>query len=205
VSVESGATAPIFRWSGEYAGFLLGKWFFDGGGRYLGWCEPDGTVWSGDGRPLGQLVENHYVLRNLTRSNPVRRTPPVAPVPPSPPQPAPPPLPRPPRPGWADGLDQVGRLPSTGNLVGSWGDSQRRLHFTSDGTYRWHEGTDREEGGRWELEGDVLCLHPEAATGDVVYRSVAYAVDTVTLRWHTRAGPGLPITLRRTGSIASTP
>jgi len=203
LSDAADSSTPVFRWSGQYLGFLSHRWLFDAGGRYLGWCESDGTVWRGDGKPLGQLVEGHYVLRNLTRSSPVPRTPRVPPVPPSLPRPAAPRLPCIPRPGWVDGLDGLGQMPSREEFAGLWVDRERSLRVLGDGTYCWCEGEDRVELGQWSLEGDLLRLLPEAASVEVVYRIVAYSADAVTLRWFAATGLGLPVVLRRSGTRES--
>lgn len=193
----AGTPTPIFRWSGEYVGFLLDGWMFDPGGRYLGWCEANGAVWAADGKPLGQRVEGHYVLRSLIRSSPVPRTPRVPPVPPTPPRPAPPRLPRAPRPGWADGLDGLGRLPSPDNLAGAWAGPDRELLLERDGVYCWREGTAREERGSWALRGPILELMAAGSEERVRYRIVAYSAEALILRWLTAEGMGLPLLLRR--------
>jgi hypothetical protein len=104
--MRQGGQSPLFRWTGGYVGYVAGGFIYDANGAYLGWCEADGTVWRADGQPLGELVDGCYVLKNLRRCAPVRRTPRVLPLPVPPPLPAGSRLARQPRPGWADALDE---------------------------------------------------------------------------------------------------
>jgi len=97
---------PIFRWNGEYFGFVHRWRLFDSRSYYLGWVD-EGEVWRRDGTYLGELVDGYYVLR---RRNAAPRSPRVPIEPPSS-LPAPPSswTPRPPRKpiaGWADALDE---------------------------------------------------------------------------------------------------
>jgi len=95
---------PIFRYNGEYFGFVHAWRLFDSRGYYLGWVD-EAEVWRGDGTFLGELVDGCYVLRRKG----VVRTPRVPPDPPSPPVPPSPWAPRPfrqPRAGWEDALDE---------------------------------------------------------------------------------------------------
>lgn len=75
--------SPIFYWAGQYAGFIDNNRVFAANGRYLGWVEPhSGNVWKANGLYLGQIVEDHYILRRRNWTPPHRKTPPVPPVPP---------------------------------------------------------------------------------------------------------------------------
>jgi hypothetical protein len=58
---------PIFRWGGQYFGFVTNGYLFDAASNYCGWINSDGTVWRSDGRFLGELVGGEYVL--LQESN----------------------------------------------------------------------------------------------------------------------------------------
>lgn len=78
----------IFRWSGEYFGFIDNGYLFDSHSNYLGWAESDGSVWNEDGTYLGEMVEDSYILRNITMYEPIARIPkipPISPIPPIPP------------------------------------------------------------------------------------------------------------------------
>src|SRR5437763_5784209 len=76
------ATQPIFRWNGQYFGFVANGYLMDSRGTYRGWIAHDGTVWQSNGKFLGDLVGGEYVLlKQSTKrvSQPKRFTPtPVA-------------------------------------------------------------------------------------------------------------------------------
>ena len=76
---------PIFRWNGEYFGFICNGHLFDSKSNYLGWTESDGSVWANSGMYLGQLSEENYVLRSTTIVQPIPRVPRIPPIPPVPP------------------------------------------------------------------------------------------------------------------------
>ena len=96
---------PIFRWSGEYFGFIYKGNFFDAEGEYLGWVEDDGSVWNRDGTYLGELVEGCYILRNTIKMEPTPKMPKIPPIPPIPPIPKPDRIGRIGKIGWEDALD----------------------------------------------------------------------------------------------------
>jgi hypothetical protein len=75
---------PIFRWSGEYFGFIKDGFLFDANGTYVAWAEADGSVWRTDGTYLGDIVEQNYILRNPTRSTAGNREPRPPPLRPGP-------------------------------------------------------------------------------------------------------------------------
>lgn len=79
-------TTPMFRWSGEYFGFLESGALFAADGTYLGWID-DGAVWNKDGTFRGRVVEQNYILKREMKLEPLARkprTPPRTPVPPFP-------------------------------------------------------------------------------------------------------------------------
>ena len=78
---------PIFRWNGEYFGFMYSNRLFDANSNYLGWVENDGRVWRSNGVFLGEVVDNNYILK---RTNSVELSPKVSRHPPTPPVPPPP-------------------------------------------------------------------------------------------------------------------
>jgi hypothetical protein len=191
---------PLFRWSGAYFGFLLSGWLFDAYGRYLGWYDERGAVWARDGTYLGEIVEASYVLRRLTVSPPVRRTPKVPPV--SPPLPSAPAnrVPRVTLSGWADALDRVGLRPGREDLFGCWENDDHRLLLRGDLTYALVGGAP-EERGTWGLRGNLI-LDPDAEPGEEppnrVYAILEYDVETITLRRVSFEERTLALTLRRT-------
>jgi hypothetical protein len=99
---------PVFRWSGEYWGFLEEGRLFDRHGRQVGWLAhapgrpPD--VFDLGGHFLGELVEGRHVLRHALRPEPVQRAPRPGRTHPAPPAPWPSLAPRIPREAWADAL-----------------------------------------------------------------------------------------------------
>lgn len=73
---------PIFRWSGEYFGFLTATGFlFDQHGEYVGWADGD-SVWNADGTYISERTEENYVLRPPFNPStaPKRRRPPPEPT-----------------------------------------------------------------------------------------------------------------------------
>jgi hypothetical protein len=73
-------STPIFKWSGEYSGFISGGRIFGAHSEYLGWVDQDGAVWHRTGQYVGELVDDGYILRNTIRVTPVSRVAMVAPV-----------------------------------------------------------------------------------------------------------------------------
>ncbi len=50
---------------------------------YLGWVEGN-SVWRADGEFLSEIVDEHYIMKQIGRVKPVPRVPRVPPVPPIP-------------------------------------------------------------------------------------------------------------------------
>lgn len=65
---------PVFKWSGEYFGFIHNQNLFHADGAYLGWIE-DGHAWASDGSYLGEVVEENYILRRTTMTAPLPKIP----------------------------------------------------------------------------------------------------------------------------------
>ena len=70
---------PVFKWSGEYFGFIHNENLFHADGAYLGWIE-DGQVWASDGSYLGEIVEENYILRRTNRLPPLAKIPKSQPI-----------------------------------------------------------------------------------------------------------------------------
>jgi hypothetical protein len=70
----------IFRWSGEYFGFISGDHLFSSDGNYLGWVEEDNTVWCADGQFLGEIVDDEYILRQSNIIEPIAKIPHIVPI-----------------------------------------------------------------------------------------------------------------------------
>lgn len=64
---------PIYRWNGQYFGFINNSNFFDANSNYLGWVENDGSVWNKNGEYLGEIVEENYILVRANRMKPMKR------------------------------------------------------------------------------------------------------------------------------------
>jgi hypothetical protein len=67
---------PLFRWEGHYWGFVADGQVYDRYGRHVAWLEPgpEGTdVYALTGRFLGELRDEHYVVRRLYRGEPIHR------------------------------------------------------------------------------------------------------------------------------------
>lgn len=78
---------PIYKWSGNYWGFVYNGRLFDKNANYSGWINDQGRAWSKDGSYLGEIVQENYILRNASRVELVNRAAKVAPVSPIPPIP----------------------------------------------------------------------------------------------------------------------
>ncbi|HEX8266766.1 MAG TPA: hypothetical protein VF596_15300 [Pyrinomonadaceae bacterium] len=97
---------PIFKWSGEYIGFIHNGNLFDPNSKYLGWVEKDGSVWTSNGRYFGDLVEENYILRNSMKVEPIPKIPKIPPISPISPISSIPRLPRIAKIGWYDPFDK---------------------------------------------------------------------------------------------------
>ena len=64
----------IFKWSGEYFGFIHDENLFRGDGAYVGWIE-NGQVWASNGAYLGEVAEENYILRRTHMIPPLPKTP----------------------------------------------------------------------------------------------------------------------------------
>ena len=64
---------PIYRWSGEYFGFIKKGRLFNAISEYLGWVTDDGRVWRADGTFLGEIENENYILRRTSMATPARK------------------------------------------------------------------------------------------------------------------------------------
>jgi hypothetical protein len=74
----------IYRWNGQYFGFVSGGNLFDANSNWIGWIEGK-QVWRGNGTFLGEIYEQNYVLRKTKTAPFVPQIPHIPPVPPVPP------------------------------------------------------------------------------------------------------------------------
>ena len=72
-----------------------------------GWIDDDGRAWSKDGKYLGELIQDNYILRNTSRIEPVSRVAKVAPVSPIAPIPKIGRIGKIGKIGWVDALDKL--------------------------------------------------------------------------------------------------
>jgi hypothetical protein len=63
----------IYRWNGEYFGFLRDGRLFNAVSEYLGWVTEDGRVWRKNGTFLGEIEGENYILRRTSMATPARR------------------------------------------------------------------------------------------------------------------------------------
>jgi hypothetical protein len=72
---------PLFRWAGQYWGFLAGDGVYDRHGRHVGRIQGN-DVYDRDGKFMGELMNRYYVLRNVLRPEPIHLAPePAVPFP----------------------------------------------------------------------------------------------------------------------------
>lgn len=64
---------PIYRWNGEYFGFISNGRLFNAASEYLGWVTDDGRVWRVDGSFLGDIEDKNYILRRTSMATPAHR------------------------------------------------------------------------------------------------------------------------------------
>ena len=98
----------MFKWNGEYFGFVRRDYLFSHRGEYRGWIDRNQRVWKSSGEFLGELVDGKHILRRNTMIPPVPKVPKVPPAPPVPPMRA---------------INLTGRIPKVGwtdALEGSW-------------------------------------------------------------------------------------
>jgi hypothetical protein len=65
---------PLYRWDGRYVGFRLGDHLYTPSGEAFGWVDEDETAWHSDGRYLGEIFEDNYILRAKRLNDRSRRT-----------------------------------------------------------------------------------------------------------------------------------
>jgi len=64
---------PIYKWSGNYWGFIYNGKFFDKDSNYKGWIDDNNQVWDKNGKYLGELIQENYILRNTNKMEPMSR------------------------------------------------------------------------------------------------------------------------------------
>lgn len=94
---------PLFRWDGQYWGFLVEGNLYDRHGRHVGWLD-QADLYHLSGRFMGELRHDHYVLRSALRGEPIHRAPRPAVDHAAPPTPSPDRDARDPMDDWSDAL-----------------------------------------------------------------------------------------------------
>lgn len=190
----------IFCWRGRYAGFIVSDCLFAPDGRYIGWRDSQAKVWKADGFFLGEIVQEHYILRRTNQTAPVRQTPRVPPVPAEPPTLPGDRIAQLPRPGWLDPLEELLRFPTPEELIGVWWQDAQRVELRADGEFTWTVSPTHETTGRWELRGSLLFLR-RWLEGELevvpAYRIIEFKGDELLLRWLATDQRTLPFWLRR--------
>ncbi|WP_154202575.1 4-fold beta flower protein [Vibrio harveyi] len=64
---------PIYRWNGQYFGFIKNDRLFSASSQYLGWVTEDGRVWRRNGTFLGEVENENYILRRTSMATPATR------------------------------------------------------------------------------------------------------------------------------------
>jgi len=77
----------LYKWNGEYFGFISGDNVFDKKSKWIGWIQ-ENQVWGTAGEFVGDIFETNYILRNVTMIPPIPRVSKIPPVPPVPPVPS---------------------------------------------------------------------------------------------------------------------
>ena len=63
----------IYRWNGEYFGFIYNENLYDKHSNYLGWIA-ENEIWKKDGSFLGEFLDGHYIMRRRKMpARPVRK------------------------------------------------------------------------------------------------------------------------------------
>jgi len=95
----------IYRWNGQYFGFINNSNLFDANSNYLGWVEGDNQVWNKDGVYLGEIVDANYILIQTSRMKPMNKMAKMTPMSPMSPMSRMNKMSRMSKMGWHDALD----------------------------------------------------------------------------------------------------
>ncbi len=96
----------IYKWNGNYFGFVSGENLFDKQSNWIGWLE-NNQVWLANGYFLGEIYNDDYILKNTAMVPLVPKVPHVPPVPPVSPVPSVNRVGMVPVVGWEDPLDNL--------------------------------------------------------------------------------------------------
>lgn len=97
---------PIYKWKGDYWGFIYNNRLFDKSSNYKGWIDNEGKVWSSEGKYVGEIVNDNYVLRRDSKMQPMDKIPKIPPIRPMSPIPKIDRIGKIDKIGWTDVLDK---------------------------------------------------------------------------------------------------
>jgi len=187
----------IFRCSGHYFGYIEAGCFYQGSGRYVGWLE-NNLIFDTRGALVGELYKDRYIVR--TGGLAQNRTPKVPGIsmnqPLNPGMSLPLQLPA----GWEDALEHMGLMPVASQLFGCWANSNGKLEFADDGSYRHStiDGTAEPLEGTWELKGNRLSINiPSIDEPPRQFTLLEYTGNSITLRILSDSERSIPFTLHR--------
>jgi hypothetical protein len=98
---------PIYKWSGNYWGFIYNNRIFDKDSNYKGWIDDEKRAWNSDGVYIGEIVNENYILRRNSKMQPMNKIPKIPPIPPIPPIPKIDRIGKIGKMGWTDVLDKL--------------------------------------------------------------------------------------------------
>ncbi|WP_024773027.1 4-fold beta flower protein [Aquimarina macrocephali] len=75
---------PIYKWSGNYWGFIYNNRVFNKDAKYKGWVDDENRAWNSDGKYIGEIVSENYILRRNSKMQPMDKIPKIPPIPPIP-------------------------------------------------------------------------------------------------------------------------
>lgn len=99
--------SPLYKWNGQYYGFLYGERIFDQNATYKGWIDENRQAWDKNGQHIGELIDDFYILKKDMQIPKIPKIPKIPPVPPVPPVPKVNKIGKIGKIGWSDALDKL--------------------------------------------------------------------------------------------------
>lgn len=69
----------LYKLSGKYWGFVYDNYIYDINNEYFGWIDNENLAWYKNGKYLGELFQNNYIVINYSNIKPISRMPIEAP------------------------------------------------------------------------------------------------------------------------------
>lgn len=66
----------LYKRSGEYWGYIFFNNIYDKNNNYKGWIEEKKFVWDENGKYLGELIDKHYIMKNINEIGLINKVPP---------------------------------------------------------------------------------------------------------------------------------